>query len=358
MFRKFITGVASIALLSAPTLAQNASSGSPRVQGVPAGYGDPLQVTIRNTDGSAPVAIPVSMAAPATGGATSANQTSEMTLIGPVTETAPASDTASSGLNGRQQRIAQRLTTINTTLGTPFQAGGSIGNTTFAATQSGTWNITNVSGTISLPTGASTSAAQTSAQTSLTSIATNTTNAATTTLQTAGNVLLGAVTETAPASDTASSGINGRLQRIAQNLTTMNATALPAGTAVIGAVQPTITTYRTGKSLLRVVAAANNNAQNLSTGQRVVYNVQVSNRHATNWAVVRLYNKASTPTVGTDVPVLVVACPPVQTCNWTDPDIGSAFGTGLGLAITTGFADNDNTAVATINDVIVTIQYF
>lgn len=62
------------------------------------------------------------------------------------------------------------LTTINTTLGSPFQAGGSIGNTTFAVTnagtfavqaaQSGTWNITNVSGTVSLPTGASTAAKQ------------------------------------------------------------------------------------------------------------------------------------------------------------------------------------------------------
>jgi len=45
-----------------------------------------------------------------------------------------------------------------TALGSPFQAGGSIGNTAFGATQSGTWNITNISGTVSLPTGASTSA--------------------------------------------------------------------------------------------------------------------------------------------------------------------------------------------------------
>ena len=33
------------------------------------------------------------------------------------------------------------LGTINTTLGSPFQAGGSIGNTAFGATQSGTWNV-------------------------------------------------------------------------------------------------------------------------------------------------------------------------------------------------------------------------
>lgn len=48
------------------------------------------------------------------------------------------------------------LGTINTTLGSPFQAGGSIGNTTFASTQSGTWNINNISGTVSLPTDAAT----------------------------------------------------------------------------------------------------------------------------------------------------------------------------------------------------------
>ena len=45
-----------------------------------------------------------------------------------------------------------------------------------SAVQSGTWNITNISGTISLPTGASTSALQTTGNTSVTTIATNTTN--------------------------------------------------------------------------------------------------------------------------------------------------------------------------------------
>lgn len=44
--------------------------------------------------------------------ATAANQATELTRLGDVTETAPASDTASSGLNGRLQRIAQRLTSV------------------------------------------------------------------------------------------------------------------------------------------------------------------------------------------------------------------------------------------------------
>lgn len=79
------------------------------------------------------------------------NLASLVTQLGAVT----ASPTANT--------VNDRLKTINTTLGSPFQAGGSIGNTTFASTQSGTWNITNISGTISLPTGAATASNQTNA---------------------------------------------------------------------------------------------------------------------------------------------------------------------------------------------------
>ena len=63
------------------------------------------------------------------------------TVIGAVNEAAPANDTASSGLNGRAQRIAQRLTSLITALGSPFQAGGSIGNTSFGATQATASNL-------------------------------------------------------------------------------------------------------------------------------------------------------------------------------------------------------------------------
>jgi len=69
-----------------------------------------------------------------TGAATSANQSTEITALG----------------------------TINTTLGTPFQSGGSIGNTTFASTQSGTWanRITDGTNTMAVKA-ASTAAAAT-----------------------------------------------------------------------------------------------------------------------------------------------------------------------------------------------------
>lgn len=59
--------------------------------------------------------------------------------------------------------------TLVTALGSPFQAGGSIGNTSFAVTNAGTFavqltgatnNINNISGTVSLPTLAATSTKQ------------------------------------------------------------------------------------------------------------------------------------------------------------------------------------------------------
>lgn len=49
---------------------------------------------------------------------TAANQSTLNTRAGDLTETAPASDTASSGLNGRLQRIAQNITTANGKLDT------------------------------------------------------------------------------------------------------------------------------------------------------------------------------------------------------------------------------------------------
>lgn len=65
-----------------------------------------------------------------------------------------------------------------------------------------------------LPQGGSSSALQTTGNSSLTSVATNTSSELT---------LVGPVNETAPTSDTAASGLNGRLQRIAENLTSIDA---------------------------------------------------------------------------------------------------------------------------------------
>jgi hypothetical protein len=53
------------------------------------------------------------------------------TDLGPPGATACATDTGSCSLNALEQRIAQRITSMITALGSPFQAGGSIGNSAF-----------------------------------------------------------------------------------------------------------------------------------------------------------------------------------------------------------------------------------
>ena len=69
--------------------------------------------------------------------------------LGVVTEAAPGTDTASSGLNGRLQRIAQRLTSLIALLPTALTNGalavGSVGTATNAASQV---TISNASTTI------------------------------------------------------------------------------------------------------------------------------------------------------------------------------------------------------------------
>ena len=94
-----------------------------------------------------------------TGAALDATNTANGVLIGAVLETAPASDTASSGLNGRLQRIAQRLSSLiallPTSLGQKTMANGLA--VTIASDQS---TVPVSAASLPLPSGASTSAKQ------------------------------------------------------------------------------------------------------------------------------------------------------------------------------------------------------
>ena len=68
-------------------------------------------------------------------------------------------------------------------------------------------------------------------------------------------------------------------------------------------------------------------------------------------AYVKLYNKATAPTVGTDVPEMIIAVPPLASgvpgvATFPIGFNGLRFNLGLGLAITGGSADTDTTSVA------------
>src|SRR6202000_3377690 len=64
---------------------------------------------------------------------TGGNLAQLVTDFGAPGATACTTDTASCNLNQQMQRNNQRLSSLITALGSPFQAGGSIGNTSFVA---------------------------------------------------------------------------------------------------------------------------------------------------------------------------------------------------------------------------------
>ena len=158
--------------------------------------------TINETNDTAATALPV-------GGA----------QVGATTESAPASDTAASGLNGRLQRIAQRITSLIALF--PASLGQKTMAAAFPVSIASDQSAVAVSGTVTANAG-------TNLNTS--ALVTETNDAA----------RQGAVNELAPVSDIANSGLNGRLQRIAQNLTTLIG-RLPAVAALADATaNPTL----------------------------------------------------------------------------------------------------------------------
>lgn len=94
-----------------------------------------------------------------------------------------------------------------------------------------------------------------------------------------------------------------------------------------------------------VNSAATTNATSVKSSAGTAYSVTASNTGAAA-AFVKLYNKASAPTVGTDVPVLTIPVPAGGVVNINLGSMGHRFTTGIALAITNLAADSDTTAVA------------
>lgn len=102
-------------------------------------------------------------------------------------------------------------------------------------------------------------------------------------------------------------------------------------------------------------SAATTNAVAVKASAGTVYAVAVTNTSATV-KYLKIYNKATAPTVGTDVPLITIPIAPTAIANITWADKGLRFATGIGIATTTGIAYTDTTAVAA-NDLQITISY-
>lgn len=163
---------------------------------------------------------------------------------------------------------------------------------------------------------------------------------------------------------TASPTANTLMDRVKALLT---GTILAAGSAIIGKVGIDQTSTGTtngvaiiagysasGKTPWFLNATTGTNAQTITGTSVKFYGGVFTNTHATQFYFVKLFNKASTPTVGTDIPTLVFGIPPRQTIV-IDENIGITFGTGLGICIVQAGATSDTTGVGTLGDICLTL---
>lgn len=89
-----------------------------------------------------------------------------------------------------------------------------------------------------------------------------------------------------------------------------------------------------------VVTAASTNAAVVKATAGTLYEITVSNVTATP-IFVKLYNKATAPTVGTDVPMLTIPVAATTTVAIPFPPLGKRFGTGIGIAATAAAVATD-----------------
>lgn len=94
----------------------------------------------------------------------------------------------------------------------------------------------------------------------------------------------------------------------------------------------------------QIISAASTNATNVKNAKGTVGGVNVGNTNAAA-RYLKLYDKASAPTVGTDTPVATILIPAGGRADVVFPG-GLAFALGIGFALTTGAANNDTGAVA------------
>ena len=134
-------------------------------------------------------------------------------------------------------------------------------------------------------------------------------------------------------------------QSVAASLqTTSTIASIAAGTNLIGKMN--LTTQTTGGATsFTQISAASTNATNVKASAGVLYMLTATNNSATV-AFLKMYNKASAPTVGTDVPVMTFMLPSNGGITVPIPSTGITFTAGIGYALTALTTTADTTAVA------------
>jgi hypothetical protein len=124
---------------------------------------------------------------------------------------------------------------------------------------------------------------------------------------------------------------------------------------VISTLNTASSSASSGSSMASYILAATTNTQLVITGAKNLFTIDVSNDSATKFWL-KIYNKATAPTVGTDVPVLryLVLANTVQEFQ-IPQHYGAYFSLGIGFATTGAVADSDTTAITAGS--VVTVTY-
>lgn len=118
-----------------------------------------------------------------------------------------------------------------------------------------------------------------------------------------------------------------------------------------------VATTTGGATAYKLISAATTNATSVKASAGNVYMISAFNLNAAA-RYLKLYNKASAPTVGTDTPVLVLMIPgnTAGAGLTINVPVGIDFATGIAFALTTGIADADTGAVAA-SEIVVNLGY-
>lgn len=141
---------------------------------------------------------------------------------------------------------------------------------------------------------------------------------------------------------------------------TAGGSAKPMDVAILDASGNQITSFGGTPSAatpLKLVSAASTNPTSVKGAAGTLYGVQVTNVAAAI-RYLKFYDKASAPTVGTDVPVKIMGIPgnTAGAGAMVAFPVGVKFTLGIALALTTGIADTDTGAVGA-NEIALSVDY-
>jgi hypothetical protein len=111
-----------------------------------------------------------------------------------------------------------------------------------------------------------------------------------------------------------------------------------------------------GLSTYTLISAATTNLNTPKSSAGQIYNIQAFNTNASSVRYLKIYNKASNPTLASDTPIAVYMIPSGGGGVVVEISNGIACSNGIAIAITGAVANNDTTAISA-SEVVVNIQY-